>query len=298
LLVREDPSRAQSLFRKAHRISPDDPEVWRLHGEACDRTGGLDEALNAYQHALAMVPGDPVTRDLFANAYRKAGQPEKAMSVWAAGLKPPSTPIMWLRFLFWQRVLQPHAEDLSKYPEPEGALMPLVSYLRTLPDGAFWDQAAFEPIERKQPGIAGRQEVFWLRLCHELRKQREDAAFSLLNLGSHGEASWALDLEVALLRILTWRRTGFIPSDGVPPRRRAHHFFKDLHARATGAGESGMSGLDAVLQSPNAFAAAFLAADWRVAGIWVRANSKVDGMPPWYTQRVLEAAKHVRKKEA
>ena len=298
ILVREDPAKAQSLFRSAHRISPDDPEVWRLHGEACDRTGGLDEALNAYQHALAMVPGDPMTRDLFANAYRKTGELDKAMAVWAAGLKPPSTPIMWLRFLFWQRVLQPHNEDLSKYPEPEGALMPLVNYLRNLPDGAFWDQSAFERMARRHPGVAERQEVFWLKLCNALRKQREDAAFSLLNLSSYGETSWAPDLEAALLRILTWRRTGFMSSTGVPPRRKAHHFFKDLYARACGAEESGLSGLDAVLQSPNVFAAAFLAAEWRVAGIWVRANSKVDGMPPWYGQCVLDAAQHVRKKDA
>lgn len=297
LLVRENPSQAQSLFRKAHRVSPDDPEVWRLHGEACDRTGGLDEALNAYQHALAMTPGDPVTRDLFANAYRNAGQPEKAMAVWAAGLKPPSTPIMWLRFLFWQRVLQPHPEDLSKHPEPEGDLMPLVNYLRGLPEGAFWDQPAFDQIARKRPGLIERQEVFWLRVCHELRKKREDAAFSLLNLGSYGEGSWAPELEAALLRILTWRRTGFIPTDGVPPRRRAHHFFHDLYARAMSAQETGRSELDVVLRSPNVFAAAFLAAGWRVAGIWVRAHSKADGMPQWYVQRVLEAAQHVRKKE-
>lgn len=293
LLVAEDPARAQKLFKQAHRIRPDDAEVYRLHGEACALSGAQGEAVSAYQRAVALAPKDPFIRDTLADIYRRQGDAAKAMAVWTAGLAPPSMPFLWLRVLFWRRTLVPFRGELSTLTEPEGAEMPLVHFLRALPPAKFWDAQAFEAIALRNPALAERQEVHWLRLLDAFRHGREDDAFSLLNLGGFGTASWAPHLEQALLRVVAWRRMGFMPASqsgapGTPPR---HPFLAGLEALAQGAPLANRAEFETVLQSPNVFSCAFLAAGWHRAGLRLHQRRHAANMPAWYTEDLATAVR-------
>ncbi|MFP4501973.1 MAG: hypothetical protein ACLFTT_13305 [Candidatus Hydrogenedentota bacterium] len=287
----EAPAAAQGFFQLAHRKRPDDAEIWRLHGEACARAGAIEEALTAYQRAVALAPKDPFARDILADTFRRDNQPAKAMAVWCAGLKPPSTPLLWLRVLFWGRVLVPAKTDPAAHEEPEGSAMPLVRYLMNLPPHRFWDAAAFEPVARLHPALAEYQEVFWLRLIEALRLREEETAFSLLNLGGFGAASWEPALELALRRVLVCRRLGFMPNEpGTPAAKQAAHpFFAALDARATGRPVPDANAFEALLQSRHIFAAALLAAGWHRAGLHIRSRQPLEKLPAWYVHALNEA---------
>lgn len=293
LLFPEERERAETLLAQARDRGSRDPEVLACLARVHEYRGEPDKAFKAYWKAYTRTPRDPFSRDRLAAFLRRRGEHEEALKLWWEGLRPPSLPLLWIRFLFWRRVATDYPADLSPWPVPEGPEQPLAEYLLGLPEGVFWDQAAFDAVVQHHPHLAGHQAVFWLRLIHGLARGREEEALSSLNLDGFGGRSWDAPLEKALLRTVTYRRLGFVhpePESGPPlwPGER-HTVFTVLDRWAANRTQP-PADMQRLLRSRHVYAALFLAAGWRRAALRLRPAGTPDrGLPAWYARLMAEA---------
>ena len=304
LLSRRSPEKAQAYLQRARRLDNREPDVHLCEARACEYQGDINGALASYKAALVCRPYDPFLRDALAEYQRRIGRLHDALVTWAEGMKPPSMDFIWLKALFWERVAEPFPASWKSLEPPHGAAAPLIHYLMALPPGQLWDAAAFEPIAQQNPKLQSRQEVFWLTVINALRNAHEDEALSLLNLKRFGERSWQEDLEIALLRISTFRRLGFMDPALVrqksrrPQVAKRHPLFQTLDRWTAGELDDGPPALKILLRSEDAYAAAFLAAGWYAAGLSMRTTSALlSGMPDWLTRDIIEAQRIVREHE-
>ncbi|MBN2310748.1 MAG: DUF4114 domain-containing protein [Candidatus Hydrogenedentes bacterium] len=295
------PDQAGAPIAEAVRLAPDNPDVRLAEGAVEELRGDAARAAPAYRAALELAPGDPFVRDQAAEFLRRQGRLREAVGTWAKGLPPPTMDFVWTKALFWARAAAPIAVDWAKFEPPDTEARPLIDFLRGLGPGRFWDAAAFEPIALAHPHLATRQESFWLRLLDALGRRREDEALSLLNLSRFGDRSWHEALELALIRVLTFRRLGFMdPSltgSAPDPRRQAapHPFFGLLGRWTKGQLDPVPDDLVRLLQTDNAFAATLLAAGWDEAGLLLwRTPIEPGQAPPWLAAAAARALKHNR----
>jgi hypothetical protein len=293
LRAAHDPEAARALMARAIRLEPGSADVRLLQGQVIERLGGGREAEAAYVSALANAPGDPFVRDAVGEFYHRQGALRAATGTWRDGLSYPSLDVTWLKVLFWQRVSHPVEVNWSTLKPPESESRALIDFLLGVPPAEFWDAARFEPIAQSQPALLGRQEVFWLRLLQALKMTQEDEALSLLNLNRFGERSWHEELEVALLRILQFRRLGFMDPQVSSPAstcRRAHPFFATLNAWVRGEQTEGLEAFQRLATSEHVFSAACLAAGWCEAGLKLLRTPMPSGeFPTWFVRDILNA---------
>jgi hypothetical protein len=270
LKLAADPVEANQLAARATALAPKDAEIHSMHAALLEDQGRFQEALAAYNTAVACAPRDFFVHDRMAEFYRRAGDFDSALRIWMALLGPPSMDFIWLKVLFWTRVAAPHAVQWEQLRLPRGHLDSLVNFVLQLPDGQFWDAQAFSLIADYEPDLLSRQEVFWLRVLESIRTGAEEEALTLLNLQGFGARSWHPDLELALLRILLYRRTKYLGSNMTthetgPRHGNRHPLFIKLDKWT--AREDGTLSEPAVqfLESPWAYAAACYAAGWKEA---------------------------------
>ncbi len=293
LLLREEPARGEALLARARERGRRDPDVLWCLARAHEYRGESEKAFKAYWKAYTRAPSDPLCRHRLADFLRRRGEVSEALKIWWEGLRPPSLPLVWVHFLFWRRVMMDYPSDLSAWPVPEGPEHPLAEYLLALPQNTFWDQTAFEAVAQKHPHLAGEQAVFWLKLLRAFSLGREEEAFASLNLGGFGERSWDESLESTLLRIVTYRRLGFLhPRSGETvkfgsPAR--HPVFDMLNRWAAGQAEPSVEDYR-LLTSRHVYAAMFLAAGWWRAGLALcPAEQPGAGLPEWYARLLSKA---------
>ena len=139
LNVLADPQAAWKYFSEAVQKDPENADLRIYRAKLLEAAGKAPLALQEYGAALQLDPNSMTLRDLTAEFYLRNQQIPQAMQIWVETLPAPSSDIIWLKTLFWSKVLMPVRFDWSKHSPPSGPLEPLVSYLLSLKPAQFWD---------------------------------------------------------------------------------------------------------------------------------------------------------------
>jgi tetratricopeptide (TPR) repeat protein len=97
-------NQAVSEFQQAQKSAPEkDPNIhllWARLGEAYDLAGRNDEAINAYQQAIAAKPEDAGYYNNLGNVLARAGKIDEAKAAYtkSAELDPPNAALAWRNF--------------------------------------------------------------------------------------------------------------------------------------------------------------------------------------------------------
>lgn len=116
-------NQAVAEFQGAQKTAPDkDPNVhlfWARMGEAYDLAGRNDDAINAYQQAIAAKPENNSYYNNLGNALARAGKIDEARAAYtkSAELDPPNAGLAWRNFgisLYTAQRMQEAVEPLQK----------------------------------------------------------------------------------------------------------------------------------------------------------------------------------------
>jgi tetratricopeptide (TPR) repeat protein len=97
-------NQAVAEFQEAQKAAPEkDPNInlfWARMGEAYDLAGRNDEAINAYQQAIAAKPDNAGYYNNLGNVLARAGKIEEAKAAYtkSAELDPPNAALAWRNF--------------------------------------------------------------------------------------------------------------------------------------------------------------------------------------------------------
>jgi tetratricopeptide (TPR) repeat protein len=97
-------NQAVSTFQDGLKVAPEkDPNIhlfWARMGEAYDLAGRNDEAINAYQQAIAVKPDNPSYYNNLGNILGRTGKIDEARAAYtkAAALDPPNAAMAWRNF--------------------------------------------------------------------------------------------------------------------------------------------------------------------------------------------------------
>lgn len=119
-------NKAVAEFQEAQKIAPEkDPNhhlFWARMGEAYDLAGRNDEAINAYQQAVAAKPDNAGYYNNLGNVLARAGKIDDARAAYtkSAELDPPNAGLAWRNFgisLYQALRMQEAVEPLKKATE-------------------------------------------------------------------------------------------------------------------------------------------------------------------------------------
>lgn len=201
---------AQQLLAASVQQAPNNPEVCLGLGQFHEQANALDKAEQAYQRALKLARRNPLIIHEVGEFYRRQTRYKSALQIWSQALERPSLHVLWTKCLFWQKVAIPFPINWQGLTPPEGHLLPMIQALQEIGENEFWNVEASQHITKTNPGLLERQEIYWLRLLDAFLSGKEDRALMLLNTQMFGDNSWHSLLEIMLLRVLTYRRNGFL----------------------------------------------------------------------------------------
>ncbi len=326
--VFENPRAAWDYLTQAQVKDPTNPEIRSYRAKLLETIGKNSLALIEYLAAIQLDPKNLYLRDQLAEFYLRRNQYANAIQIWSDVLPAPSLDFIWLKALFWNKVVVPVKFDWKSNSIPQGKLDSLISYLLSLKPGVFWDSASFEKVANGKQYLKTRQETFWLRIIQLLKDNKEKEAYDLIQFNPFHSISWNLPLENALSTILLYRKTGNFVSaeeqtfkegtssnasaslqeeasstqsaaastpskEGSKPakspklRNDVHVYFAELayyteNPPDEAKGEKIPEPLQALLKGPDAFAAAFLAAEWYESALDLNALSVIPAnYPEW-----------------
>ena len=289
IVARKNISEAWALLGQATELAPQDPDVRSFRAQILEAVGRPAAARVEYVAALVAKPQNPFLRDQLAEFYRRQGSYDFALQTWADHLGPQSPDFMWVKALFWSKVIQQRKPDGADIPA--GDLQPLARWMATLGPDQFWDDPSFRQLPQSRRYAQERQELFWLQLLDLLKNHHEKDALELLKFGRFRGRTWEPDLEVALLRILNYRLNKSLNMLDVvfastKPVEELHQFFVDLEETARQERVEHKLVLSAemraLLRGPDAFVAAFLAAGWREAALQLHSpDDAAANHPEW-----------------
>ena len=119
-------NQAVSTFQDGLKVAPEkDPNIhlfWARMGEAYDLAGRNDEAINAYQQAIAVKPDNPSYYNNLGNILGRTGKIDDARAAYtkAAELDPPNAAMAWRNFgisLYQAQRMVEAVEPLKKATE-------------------------------------------------------------------------------------------------------------------------------------------------------------------------------------
>ena len=168
---------AWESLSKAYAAAPDKMEVRTFSANLLEEAGNNDLAQREYVGALVSDPSNPRARDNLAGFYIRQGLPALAVTTWAEAPPAAESGPLYLKAWFWNRVGF-GAADLAGL----AAQSALIARLDALAPGEFWD-SSLDSVLKEAPAIAGREEIFWLRLLESLKGGRDFAAAKLMASG-------------------------------------------------------------------------------------------------------------------
>lgn len=269
LTSKETPKLAWKYLTDAYKSSPNNPDIRSYRAQLLETVGKRDLALAEYIAATQTAPHNIFFQDQLAEYYIREKDYSNAIDVWISSLDPPSADFIWVKALFWDHVTTPSHHPWNNSLTPSGKERPLIEYLIHMEPGTFWSQAQFDQIPNSQEFLIKEQATFWLRLVNALQNGNESVAWNLLQYNPFTASSWNPELETALKRILTYRKSDNL-SLGLttaPTKQLIDHdeadypLFAQLESLAQNQSQI-PSNLKALLRGPDAFAATFLSAGW------------------------------------
>jgi tetratricopeptide (TPR) repeat protein len=314
LVMMDSPNQALSYLVQAQKKDSQNPEIYILRAKILETFGETELANFEYTVAQQLAPTDLAIRDQLAEFYRRQGKMELALKIWKDSLTPPSSDLIWLKVLFWNKVYGPLNITWDAIQKPEGPRLPLIDYLINLPQNVFWDEKTFAKLEEGKKYLHSQQITFWLRLCQYLKDGKEKEALDLLQTNPFKFQSWDPLLEKTLAKILIFRDTGIMPSDLLVDKNptnekqearlnalleKRHPFFLEfnsickelvLHPEQLNLPPS----LTALFKSPDVFSAIFLADAWPEASLLLAKNKILSkDYPEWFAAGMIQATRFI-----
>jgi len=302
---------AWEVLVNAYEEDPSYPKVRSERGRLAEKAGNASLAQAEYMGALQLDPKNPMLRDQLAEFYRRHEQYKMALQTWGSGLAKPSADVIWLKTLFWSRMVYPVKIDWSVLEVPAGRYHGLVKYMLDLPEGCYWNCDAYVDVKSGGKFLESKQETFWMRLVAYLKEGEEEKALELLNSNPYREQSWHPELEAQLNRVLNYRLHGTLAYEGTPsvegdelgdyephfaPSPLRHQFFEQLNTLTTSAKEASIAPqLQSLLLSSEAFSAVFMAAGWIEAALQLHSSAVIsEDLPGWYAFGITQCLRQNR----
>lgn len=300
----EDPKKAWTYLAEAYGKDPLNPDVRSYRARLLESVGRNSLAHQEYQAAARINPSNLFLKDQLVDFYLRHRQYEMALDIMQTNLTPPSLGSLWVKTLFWNKVTTPLDFDWADTPIPDGDMNPLIRYLIGLGKEQFWNQETYARITNANYFLKTRQETFWLRLLQELKDKNDEEAEKLLRYNPFATTSWYPQLEVALKRVMNYRKnkTLQLEASQMPPEELMQRlpetadpkFFEELDQLAE-SGEEVPQPLHNLLTGKEAFAAVFLAAGWSEAGLDLHVLPIIpDDYPDWVAFAITQALYHNR----
>ena len=300
IVAARDPKAAWAYLLQANTADPRNPEVHSSMAQFFERAARISDARVEYIAAIMSDSANPLLWDQLAEFYRRQGDLDLALRAWQSSLQPGAPEFLWVKALFWARVVQPLTTPIPD-PTLKGGLAPLIAQMRATPADLFFTTAAMYGTEKSKARQQNRPEAAFLTVLEHLRAGREFEALQTIE----GQAALMKylqpDLTVALRQILAFRRSGAMPTgpglDAGSSRNGARHsFFDELAGRRKNAASISVAASDEFLKSPHAFAAACLAAGWREGALILWGNRPLTAeIPEWYVYALAQAIRYNRK---
>lgn len=300
----EDPKRAWAYLAEAYGKDPQNPDVRSYRARLLESVGKNTLAHQEYQAATRINPSNLFLKDQLVDFYLRHRQYPMALDLLQTNLVPPSLGNIWVKSLFWNKVTTPITFDWASTPIPDGKLNSLIRYLIDLGPDVFWDQKTFGHISHAKYFLKTRQETFWLRLVQHLKDKEETEADKLLRYNPFATTSWYPQLEVALKRVMNYRKNNTLKIDASQmapeellatlPETADPKFFEELEQLAE-SGEEVPKPLHNLLMGKEAYTAVFLAAGWSEAGLQLHVLPIIpDDYPEWLSFAITQALFHNR----
>lgn len=295
--VADDPKTAWRYFTRAEAKDPQNPEIHFYKGKLLESAGKYRNAQMEYEAAVATDPNNQLMQDQLAEFYLRQNQPRKAMELWTSNLNDTTLDFVWLKGLFWSKVLFPTTVTWNELTPPQGKLQPLLIYLGQLRPGIYWNKDRFNQIPAKEQFLDDNEYTYWLRTLEALRTNDQKEAVAVQYESNIPRSTLNPDLDFLVKQILTYQRTGAFDKITIPRNlnvatNEKHPFIAEMEAVATSRNPQVTPELNALLSSKEAFAAAMLATGWPEAALQLHKLSKYpDTFPSWVAVDMTQALK-------
>lgn len=259
----------------AYAADPGKMEVRTFSANLLEEAGNSDLARREYIAAVVSDPANPRARDNLAEFYLREGLPALAVSTWAEAPAAPESGPLYFKAWFWNRVGFGSA-DLAGLADRSA----LVGRLDVLPAGHFWDES-LDPLMKEAPAIAGREEIFWLRLLESIKDGRDFASSKIIASGPPSKETSHPFLLDALAYVID-RRMGMqgTRAFAVPASRAGGHPFWAWLAAGP---------------SPEELSASWVLPTLLAVSGWPGAAADlvngVEGAPPWAVFALAQSAR-------
>ncbi len=290
----DNPKSSWDYLTQATLKDPTNPLIRVYRAKVLEAAEKFDLAFAEYISAAQAAPDNILYRDQLADFLRRNHEYQQAIEVWANQLNQTTPNILWLTTWFWNKVAVPANIQWKASSLQDDELKPLLEYFFQLKQEQFWDQAAYDKLEKGPKYLKEQQATFWLRLIQMLKDGNEKEALDLLQFNNFSQDSWSPSLELALRRVLNYRLNGSLIIDTSLLKTQLEQkpqaivrtaaadiksegawkaeFFEKLTTLAQqeetqGAAFKLPEDLQALLHSPEIYAAIFLTANWVEAGI-------------------------------
>ncbi|MEI8366766.1 MAG: hypothetical protein WCF65_10160, partial [Parachlamydiaceae bacterium] len=309
IFVINDPKRAWNYLSEAAQNDPSNPDVFTFRATLNEKLKQHEGAGSDYIIAVKNDSENPYRREQLADFYIRTEQYVQALKVLQDAVTRSSLDSIWLKTLFWGRVVGPSKHMWGSDDIPEGPLKELVVYLDRLPTGMFWSQQSFNKLPNAEHYLETAQETFWLRLLSTLKAGDETATLELIDNNSFIHLSWQPGLENGLRTLIIYRQSQKSTPDGLSPAESIVEIDSPQQLLSLLSSLSELSpteikaaipqGLHAYLVSGEAFVAPFLAAGWTEAAIQLHTKKELpDSFPEWVAVALTQALNENRSPAA
>lgn len=301
LTIKNHPKEAWDYLTEAGVKDPQNPDIHTYRARLLESVGKNALAMSEYTSAVNTAPSNIFLKDQLADFYLRHGQFAQALSIWLETLNAPSLDSIWLKVIFWSRMITPISFDWTMIAPPVGKSHAFNLYLLDLAPGQLWDEALFARIPNARHLLATQQATFWLRLLDHLKNGREELALNLLQANPFAKESWNSSLEQVLRQILIYRKTeqmpvGIMEENSLDVRmakayeKGENPFFAALKEMNASNSLEDNKALQILLKSDEVFAAAFISEGWLEAGLQLHAMPKYsEEFPEWVSIGMMEA---------
>ncbi len=308
---------AWDYLSAANAKDPKNPDIHTYRAGLLESAGKTPLALAEYTTAVQTEPNNVFLKDQLAEFYLRNSDYYQAMTIWLESYKETSYEPLLVKALFWNHVITPIQYDWRSLSVPKGNLQLFINYLMDLPQSTFWDENLFNRIQGGQRFLLSQQYSVWLRLLQDLREGKEKEADYLFQFNPLKTSAWGKNLAQAFQRILLFRKYGTLnlealnnPLEHEPLKVKDHNiarnaeqnFFTELELLASQSSENGKTpvpaDIRALLNSPEAFSAALLAAGWFEAALQLnRSEVLANDLPDWVAVKMTLALRANRNDE-
>ncbi len=308
LHMNDQPKTAWNYLVEAQKKSPDSSDVRSYRARFLESVGKPQLALVEYLSAASSDPSNPHFKDQIADFYIRTKKYDKALQIWTETLNPPTADTIWLKAIFWNKLIAPINFNWIGNTIPEGLYAPLINYLLSLSPGQFWDSKSFDHTPNLQTYLKDEQITFWLRLIEHLKNGEEEQAAVLLQYNPFASNSWEPDLSKAIQRVINYRKNGnlTLPTEAaeqvkLPSPEVAENIFNgNFINQINQYGRKGMQDptatvkippdLHDLLMSQEVWSALLISANWREAGLQLHKIRIIpSNFPQWVSYNLTQA---------